>query len=242
MRNAVLVVMVLLLAVMVATPVSARGGRQVLDGEFNRDGSVITGPGFVIGTNGGPSVIMRRPDGSVDTGNGSSGYGGGRRGTVVVNRSGGYGYDDRGSNYGYSSGRRTNSNRTGISVGLGTRIGGVRVNLGYNKVTYSKPKPKPRVIAIPKPPTHTPTPVTNKCLMTLVQEVGDGLETISPIVVTNPEKVLVAGTHIVFNRAGKFFAEYTVLRVSGDSVFVETIDAPRGNPRQGDTFKITSAE
>jgi len=160
----------------------------------------------------------------------------------------GYGNRSRNDNYGYSSGSRSgNQNRTSVNVGLGTRIGGVRVNLGYSKVTYSKPKPRcqpqPKVIVVNRPVVVASKQVTSeKCRMTLVQEVGDGLETISPIVVTNPEKVLVAGTHIVFKRAGEFFAEYAVIRISGDSVFVETVDAPRGNPRQGDTFSIVSAE
>ena len=233
MRNAVLVGMVVLLAVMVAAPVSARTQ------------SLYDSRGNVIGaTEDGGQALHDRYGNRISAYEYANGYPeGGRRG-------GNSGYGGRQDNYGYSSGRRNgNQNRTSVNVGLGTRVGGTRVNLGYNKVTYSKPanpKPyiyKPEVVVYqPAPnvvtPAPKPTPIPTKSRMTLVQEVGDGLETISDIVVTNPEKVLVDGKHIVFSRAGKFFAEYVVDRVSGDSVFVETVDAPRGNPRQGDSFKI----
>lgn len=151
----------------------------------------------------------------------------------------GYGNRSRNDNYGYS---RSNSNRTGINVGLDTRIGGVRINLGYNKTTYSRPKPQcqpqPKVIVVNQPVVVAQKPASDKYRLTLVREVGDQLETISDIIVTNPEKELVPGKRIVFNRAGEFFAEYEVSRVSGETVFVKVIDAPRGKPRQGDTFII----
>lgn len=241
MRNAVLVVMVLLLAAMVAAPVSAR--TQYI---YDRNGNPIA-----ASEDGFESMRDNRGDriGVYEYTNGPS-YDSNSRRYGGNNSS----YGSRQDNYGYSSGRRGkgNSGRTGINVGLGTRVGGVQVNLGYNKVTYSKPtKPKPYVykpevvvyqpapnVVMPAPKPPTPT----KCRMTLVEEIGDGLETISPIVVTNPEKVLVTGARIVFNRNGQFFAEYAVIRISGDSIFVETIDAPCGKPRQGDTFKITSAD
>ena len=215
MRNAVLVVLVVLLAAMVAAPVSA---------EFVNDRSCDP---YYSGEHGN----KRGYDAGYNCGGNDYGY-----------RQGSY---NRSNDYGRSSGYdQDNRNRTSFNVGVGARIGGVGVNLGYSKTTYSKPKTssqKPPVVIVNNPPVVVVNPtssVTNKCQMSLVREVGDKLETISPIVVTNPEKTLVAGTHIVFERNGGFLADYEVVRISGDTVFVKVVDAPRGKPRQGDGFTI----
>lgn len=234
MKNAVLVGMVVLLAVMVAAPVMARS-EPLYDGNGN-----------VIGvTDDGGRALHDRYGNRISAYEYANGYpeGCGQRG-------GNSGYGGRQGNYGSSSGRRGggNSNRTSFNVGVGARIGGVGINLGYSKTTNnSKPKAKPyvyrpQVVRYQSAPTvvvvPTPKPTPTKCRMTLVQKIGDGLETISDIVVTNPDKELSPGKHIVFERNGQFFAEYVVDKVSGVSVFVETVEAPRGNPRQGDSFKI----
>lgn len=229
MKNAVLVGMVVFLAA-ILSPLSCLAQSVRMSNDCGH--RVISGPGYVVATNGGPSVVMRQTNGHIDTG---VGHGSTRGGGY---RTSGRGYDndrprvssrdryDSNDNFGYQdNGRRSgNQNRTGINIGVGAKIGGVRVNVGYNKTTYSKPKPKP-------------TPI-NKCRLTLVQEIGDGLETISDIVVTNPDKELSPGKRIVFKRNGQPYAEYEVDRVSGETVFVNVINAPRGNPRQGDGFHI----
>lgn len=238
MKKTVMVEMILFLAAMVAAPVSAQGVRM----SGGRSGRVIEGPGYVISTTGGPSVVMSR---------GNYGYNGG------YDNRGGYGYD-----YDYDYGRGGNRDRTQVSVGLGGRIAGIRVNLGLNKTTYAKPKPRSKlqkVIAQTAPvsvvddqpvnttsalkPTSPVEPpqqiIAEKHRLTLVREVGDDkIETICDIIVINPEKDLITGKRIVFNRSGDFFAEYEVIRISGDTVFVDAIDAPRGNPQRGDGFNI----
>lgn len=223
MKTAMVVMVVLLAAILSPLTGSAQSVRM--------GGRAIEGPGYVISPNGGPSVVMRRPNGSIDT-SGSGGYRTSNRGGYDNRMSSDRYNNDYDDDYGYQNNSR---NRSGINIGLGTRLGRVRINVGFHKTTYSRPKPKPR----PRPQiVVAQKPSSEKCRLTLVREVGDDLETISPIVVTNPEKELVRGKSIVFERDGEFFAEYSVLRVVGDTVFVKVVDAPHGNPRQGDSFSI----